>query len=91
MMQNDDDWFFYLFVGVIFYLTFCTGCAHQTPVISTDARKVIKTSDIINPRDLSEEEAMKIYVETGVYRGLTDEEWIHMMKEAKTIMEGLKK
>lgn len=30
---------------------------------------------VVNPRDLPEETAIRIWHETGVYRGLTDDEW----------------
>jgi len=61
-------------------LMVCVGCAHRTPTISTDTRVVIKSKDIINPRDLSEDEAVRIYDKTGVYRGLTDDEWIFLLQ-----------
>ena len=72
--------------GTLALLLLCAGCAHQTPTISTDARKVLT---VVNPRDLGEAEAQRIYGETGVYRGLTDAEWLEVMRtiEALQLME----
>ena len=63
-----------------------TGCTHQRATISTDARKVLT---VVSPRDMSEDEAQRVYERSGVYRGLTDAEWLEVMRtiEALQLME----
>ncbi len=51
------------------------GCTHQRAVISPQARTVIR-ADV---RTMPEDQAVEIWLSTGVYRGLTDEEWINLM------------
>lgn len=89
MIDDSEDNMFHVCMAIVFYLLFCTGCTHQTPVISTDARVVIKAPrQIINPRNLSEEEADRIWRETGVYRGLTDDEWLELMNNIEALKIG---
>lgn len=78
--------------GMIFFCFLawlCCGCGHVRPVISTDARKVIRAGDIINVRQMPEDEALRIYEKTGVYRGLNDDEWIFLINEIDAL-ENLK-
>jgi hypothetical protein len=85
-MGDDEDNMFYIYICIIFWLLFCAGCTHQRPTISPDARVVIKSpKKIINPRNMSEEEADRIWRETGVYRGLTDDEWMELMQNIEAL------
>ena len=71
------------------------GCHHQAPTISPEVRSRLQEklqereerqdrphvvrADVIRVADMSEEEAERIWLETGIYRGLSDDEMIHLM------------
>jgi hypothetical protein len=63
----------------------CSGCATQQAVISTDSRHILRASDV--DRRISEEDAVQIWEQTGIYRGWPDEVWIHLFMVHEALME----
>lgn len=61
---------------ILLVILLLTGCTHQRAVISTDSRKVL---EVVRMADMPEKEAQRVWLESGVYRGLTDNEWIETM------------
>jgi len=55
----------------------CASC-RTLPTISTDAITIVR-ADIVRSHEMTEPEALRVYRETGKYRGLTDDEWTTLM------------
>ncbi len=65
-----------------------TSCTHQRAVISTDARMVIRApNQILGMREMSEADARRIWIESGVYRGLDDDEWMKLMNDIRWLQQ----
>lgn len=63
-------------LGLVIGLTI-VGCKHQEP--QREVVVIAAPRPIVNPRLMPEAEAVAQWLETGVYRGLTDDEWINLM------------
>ena len=69
---------------------FCiTGCNHSPKPVATVNREVrtVERPKVIRVSQMPEEMAEALWLQSGVYRGLTDDEWIQIMIAIEAIEE----
>ena len=66
----------------------CIGCTTTKPpaIVHKDVRTVEKPK-VIRVSQMPEEMAEALWLQSGVYRGLTDDEWIQLMLAIEAIEE----
>jgi hypothetical protein len=86
----------------ILLICISVGCSHKLEPMPADLQARLQEAlqekepetvvisaprTIVRHREMSEETATQIWLETGVYRGLTDEEWINLMDELRFVQQ----
>ena len=66
--------------AIVLAAALLTGCAHRPPaIVCPDVRPTVVRMRVIGPKDMAEADAVRIWHRSGVYRGLTDRQWVDLM------------